>query len=45
MKKPASFQIATTIIAPSTVSRIAEPVAAGKPERLVSWSSRPYCGV
>ena len=45
MKKPASFQTATTIIAPSTVRLSPSQLWLGRPSACVICSSRPYCGV
>ena len=45
MKKPASFQIATTITQPSAVSGLPSQLRLGKPKAPVTCSRSPYCGV
>ena len=45
MKKPASFQIATSVTAPSAVDGLPSQLCEGRPSAPVICSSRPYCGV
>jgi hypothetical protein len=45
MKKPASFQIATTITANSAVSFEPSQLRGVAPNRPVICSKSPYCGV
>ena len=45
MKKPASFQIATTITHPSAVSGLPSQLRLAKPRGSRNCSSSPYCGV
>ena len=45
MKKPASFQIATTMTARRAVSCEPSQLCEAPPNRAVICSSNPYCGV
>ncbi len=45
MKKPASFQIATTVTQASAVSGLPSQLRLAMPKGAASCSSSPYCGV